>query len=77
MRKEPKVETYQLMTTNGDPIRKATRVIFTDGYQVSFTEKLPKKEAIKQARFERCIALFISILEKSLPRDKLNAAPRK
>lgn len=43
------VETYQLRTNTGRKIRKATRVKFTCGRVVAFTEKLSNREAIKQA----------------------------
>lgn len=43
------VETYNLCTASGRPIRKATRVRFEDGVVVSFIEKLSQREAIRQA----------------------------
>jgi hypothetical protein len=45
----PKVETYRLMTAGGRSIRKATRVVFSDGRKVEFTDRIPKRQAIKQA----------------------------
>lgn len=45
-----KVETYDLRTADGRHIRKASRVLFEDGEVVAFTERMPKREAIKQAK---------------------------
>jgi hypothetical protein len=45
----PRVETYQLIAANGRPIRKATRVLLPSGQVVSFTERLSKREALRQA----------------------------
>lgn len=45
----PVVETYRMVTPSGRPIRQATRVRFPDGRVVSFMDKVPKGEAIKQA----------------------------
>ena len=44
-----KVETYILYAANGNRIRRASKVVFADGSEIKFTEKLGKKEAIKQA----------------------------
>jgi hypothetical protein len=44
-----KVETYNLLSRDGKNIRQATKVAFPDGVVVKFIDKLPKKEAIKQA----------------------------
>lgn len=44
------VETYNLTARNGRHIRKATRVRFSDGATVEFTELLPKGEALRQAQ---------------------------
>jgi len=44
-----RVETYDLIAANGRPIRKATRVVMPDGRVVSFTERLGKREALRQA----------------------------
>ena len=46
----PTVETYNLTARNGRHIRKATRVRFSDGFTVDFTELLPKGEALRQAQ---------------------------
>lgn len=35
---------------NGHHVRKATRIIFPDGQKVDFLEKMPKKQAIEQAK---------------------------
>lgn len=45
----PKAKDYKLKTSEGKPIRTATKVVFNDGREVKFMDKLPKKEAIKQA----------------------------
>ncbi len=45
----PIVTTYQLIASNGRPIRKATKVTFADGREVRFTELLSKRDAIRQA----------------------------
>jgi hypothetical protein len=42
-----KVETYQLVAGNGRPVRKATKVVFPDGVEVRFMEKLSKRRAIE------------------------------
>lgn len=47
---ELRVETYRLKTSDNNPIRMATRVIFPDGKTVRFLERLSKREAIKQAK---------------------------
>jgi hypothetical protein len=45
-----KVQTYQLMSViTGKPIRKATKVVFPDGREVKFIERLPKRKAIQAA----------------------------
>lgn len=41
--------TYVLQTATGRHIRRASRVIFSDGYQVDFMESMPKGLAIVQA----------------------------
>jgi hypothetical protein len=43
------VETYRLRASNGRHIRMATRVRFPNGQVVSFLDKMPKREAIRQA----------------------------
>lgn len=43
------VETYNLVAANGRHIRKATRVRYSDGRVVAFTEKLTRREALIQA----------------------------
>jgi hypothetical protein len=43
------VESYNLQASNGRHIRTATRVRFADGRVVSFTEKMSKREALRQA----------------------------
>lgn len=45
-----RIETYQLTASNGKPIRKATKAIFSDGFEVKFMEYIPSKtDAINQA----------------------------
>lgn len=44
----PKVETYKLHAGNGRYIRQATKVVFADGTEVAFTEKMSKREALRQ-----------------------------
>jgi hypothetical protein len=47
---QPLVKLYKLATAAGRRIRKATMVLFPDGREVKFLEKLPKREAIRQAQ---------------------------
>lgn len=47
-----RVEDYKLLTASGRYIRKATKVILKNGKQISFIEKLTKKEAIKNALYQ-------------------------
>jgi hypothetical protein len=42
------VETYSLVASNGRPIRKAARVVFADGREVRFLDRMSKREAIRQ-----------------------------
>lgn len=44
------VETYPLLNSKGYYIRKATMVIAKDGRTVKFIDKMPKGEALKQAK---------------------------
>jgi hypothetical protein len=45
-----RVEIYQLISSiTGKPIRKATKVVFSDGREVKFIERLPKRKAIRAA----------------------------
>lgn len=45
-----RVETYQLLTGNGKQIRKATKAVFSDGFEIKFTEYIPSKtDAANQA----------------------------
>jgi hypothetical protein len=47
---QPRVETYDLIAdATGRRIRKATRVVMPDGQVISFTERLGKREALRQA----------------------------
>jgi hypothetical protein len=47
-----RVSTYQLLTGSGRPIRKATKVTFADGREIRFMDRIPKREAIKQALYQ-------------------------
>jgi hypothetical protein len=44
-----RAETYNLTASNGRHIRKATKVVFDSGHEVRFTERLSKREALRQA----------------------------
>ena len=44
-----RVETFNLKARNGRHIRKATKVIFPSGYEIRFTERMSKREALRQA----------------------------
>lgn len=48
MKQIKEIKNYQLCTANGTPIRIATKVIFTDGSEIKFMERMTKKEARKQ-----------------------------
>ena len=48
----PKIETYLMYNRYSRPIRRATKVVFrgpSGEQEIKFTEKLPKKEALRQA----------------------------
>lgn len=47
------VRTYQMVTGNGRPIRKATMVVLADGTEYRFTEKMGKKEAMRQVMLQQ------------------------
>jgi len=47
-----KVENYNLISSNGHHIRKATKVIFDDGEEIRFIDKVSKKEAIRNALYQ-------------------------
>jgi hypothetical protein len=47
------VSTFSQYAANGGYIRQATKVTFSDGYEVRFCEKLSKKQAIKNAILTR------------------------
>lgn len=51
---KPRVELYQLYAGDGSGrrVRKATKVIFPDGREIKFIERMPKREAIKQAKWQ-------------------------
>ena len=44
-----KATEYTIKTKTGNHIRKASKVTFPDGYEVRFIERMPKREAIRQA----------------------------
>jgi len=44
-----KVQTYSFKASNGKHARFATEVIMGDGEVIQFIERLPKKQALKQA----------------------------
>ena len=48
----PTIQTYQLIAGNGNPIRKATKVILENGEEIRFMDKLSNKEAMKQAAYQ-------------------------
>jgi hypothetical protein len=43
------VGTYQMVASNGRPVRKATKVTYPDGTVVRFTERMGKRDALAQA----------------------------
>lgn len=43
-----KVENYILYAGNGRRIRIATKVVYPDGTQVEFVERMSKREALRQ-----------------------------
>lgn len=45
----PTVKTYQLTAGNGRPIRNATKVVLPDGREIAFTERMSKRDVLKQA----------------------------
>lgn len=47
------VKTYQLVAGNGRPIRKATMVVLADGTEYRFTEKMTKKDALRQVMMQQ------------------------
>lgn len=52
MNKIAKIESYILKAPNGRKIRTATKVVFENGSEVKFIEKMTKKEAIKNAQYQ-------------------------
>jgi hypothetical protein len=46
------VESYILQASNGRRIRTATKVVFADGREIRFIEKMSKRQALKSAAFE-------------------------
>jgi hypothetical protein len=48
-----KVQDYKLYASNGRYIRTATKVIFNDGKEIKFLDKMSKKEAVKNAQAQR------------------------
>ena len=47
------VRTYQMVAGNGRPIRKATMVVLADGTEYRFTEKMGKREAMRQVMLQQ------------------------
>ncbi len=45
--------SYNLKASNGRHVRIATMVTFDDGRIIRFTERLSKREAIRQAKYQR------------------------
>jgi len=58
-----RVEDYQLVTTKNKPIRKATKVIFPDGEEISFLDKMSKKDALSNG-------IYQYFIKKGYPRDE-------
>lgn len=46
------VKTYALKASNGRHIRMATKVVLPDGQEVRFIDKMSKKEAIENAKYQ-------------------------
>lgn len=44
-----RVETYKLTASGGKHIRTATKVTFANGRVIEFTERISKREALRQA----------------------------
>lgn len=49
----PEVKNYSLFAANGRKIRTATMVVFVDGTELRFTERMSKREALKQVAAQR------------------------
>ena len=45
-------KTYNLTTSTGQHIRKATMVVLDDGREIRFTEKMSKRAAIRNAKYQ-------------------------
>ena len=58
-----KVKEYQLATAKNKPIRKATKVIFPDGEEIAFLEKMSKKEALNNG-------IYHYFVKKGYPKDE-------
>ena len=52
MLKGAEVETFQLVAANGRPIRKATKVVLSDGREIRFIERTSKADALKNAAYQ-------------------------
>jgi hypothetical protein len=46
------VQNYTLKAANGKHIRIATKVILPNGEEIKFTEKMSKKEALRNVEYE-------------------------
>lgn len=45
-----RIETYRLTASNGRHIRMATKIVFQDGTERRFTERMSRKQALAQVR---------------------------
>lgn len=50
--KKMRVENYNLKANNGKHARVATKAILNNGQEILFTEKMSKKEAIRNAQYQ-------------------------
>jgi hypothetical protein len=46
------VKSYNLQASNGRHIRVATKVVFADGREIRFIEKMSKRDALRNAQFQ-------------------------
>jgi hypothetical protein len=60
------VENYQLQASNGKNVRTATKVVLANGQEITFTERLTKKQAIRSA-FQEVGRLAFENGESSAP----------
>lgn len=50
---QPTVSLTRLVTATGAHIRMASKVTYPDGQVILFTERLSKREALRQAEYQR------------------------